>query len=464
MIGVVGLLARRHPRQAASRHPRSASGFTLSRDAVDRRDGGLRIHRLRAAGLDAALPARLPQLVHEDRHDRVPGDRRRRGESGAEDAGVHASSPRGGGPIIPGPLFPFVFITIACGAISGFHALIASGTTPKMIDKETDIRPIGYGAMLIEGLVGVVALIAATALFPGDYFAINTARRPTFADARHAQSVNLPQLEAAVGETVAGRTGRRGVAGRRHGPDLQRPAGHARPDGLLVPLRDHVRGALHPDDDRHRHARGALPGAGVPRPLLCADGDGRTGCPARSSPRCSSSCAWAYFIWTGSIGTIWPMFGIANQLLAAVALAVATTIIINTGQGALRVGHARAARVRLDHDADRRRAERPRQLLADGDRTECRATFPGLHEHESHRHHDGVRRRDPRQRHVEMDPGAHRSSAASSRTTCCATAPELSINPPQFTARSPSRCIVRRPAEHSGDVSGGLPVDLTSGV
>ena len=68
----------------------------------------------------------------------------------------------GGGPIIPGPLFPFVFITIACGAISGFHALIGSGTTPKMIDKESDIRPIGYGAMLIEGLVGVVALIAAT--------------------------------------------------------------------------------------------------------------------------------------------------------------------------------------------------------------------------------------------------------------------------------------------------------------
>src|SRR5215216_7731101 len=80
----------------------------------------------------------------------------------------------GGGPIIPGPLFPFAFITIACGAISGFHALISSGTTPKMIDRESDIRVIGYGAMLIEGLVGIVALIAATAMFPGDYFAINT--------------------------------------------------------------------------------------------------------------------------------------------------------------------------------------------------------------------------------------------------------------------------------------------------
>ena len=80
----------------------------------------------------------------------------------------------GGGPIIPGPLFPFCFITIACGAISGFHSLVASGTTPKMVDKESHIRPIGYGAMLIEGTVGVLALIAAAAMHPGDYFAINT--------------------------------------------------------------------------------------------------------------------------------------------------------------------------------------------------------------------------------------------------------------------------------------------------
>ena len=83
----------------------------------------------------------------------------------------------GGGPVIPGKLYPFVFITIACGAISGFHALVSSGTTPKMIAKETDARMIGYGCMLMEGVVGVVALIAATSLFPGDYFAINTAQK-----------------------------------------------------------------------------------------------------------------------------------------------------------------------------------------------------------------------------------------------------------------------------------------------
>src|SRR5437899_2801812 len=80
----------------------------------------------------------------------------------------------GGGPIIKGPLFPFVFITIACGAISGFHALVSSGTTPKMIDKERDCRPIGYGAMLMEGLVGITALLAACAMPQDDYVAINT--------------------------------------------------------------------------------------------------------------------------------------------------------------------------------------------------------------------------------------------------------------------------------------------------
>nr|PZN19430.1 MAG: hypothetical protein DIU78_21045 [Pseudomonadota bacterium] len=80
----------------------------------------------------------------------------------------------GGGPIIKGPLFPFVFITIACGAISGFHALVSSGTTPKMIDKESHARPIGYGAMLMEGLVGITALIAACVMPPEDYVAINT--------------------------------------------------------------------------------------------------------------------------------------------------------------------------------------------------------------------------------------------------------------------------------------------------
>ena len=108
------------------------------------------------------VAARLPQLVHEDRHHLPARARRHLGEPRAQDAGVHRVRRAAAGPIIPGPLFPFCFITIACGAISGFHALISSGTTSKMIDKESDIRPIGYGAMLVEGVVGVMALIAAT--------------------------------------------------------------------------------------------------------------------------------------------------------------------------------------------------------------------------------------------------------------------------------------------------------------
>ena len=189
-----------------------------------------------------------------------------------------------------------------------------------------------------RGLVGVIALIAATALFPGDYFAINTS--PAEFANLGIPVVNLPDLAGRGRREPRRPHGRRGLAGRRHGADLQRPARHARADGLLVPLRDHVRGALHPHHDRHRHAGRALPGAGVPRPVLRAAGAPGLAARRDRRRRCSWSRAWAYFIWTGSISTIWPMFGIANQLLASIALAVGTTIIINMRQGALRLGHA----------------------------------------------------------------------------------------------------------------------------
>jgi carbon starvation protein len=235
----------------------------------------------------------------------------------------------GGGPIIPGPLFPFAFITIACGAISGFHSLVSSGTTPKMIDRESDIRPIGYGAMLMEGLVGIVALLAAAAMHPGDYFAINTAP-PVFARLG-IPPVNLPDLQLAVGETVAGRPGGAvslavgiaqifsGVPGMRHLMDywyhfaimfealfiLTTIDAGTRIGRFLL---QEFLGRFYEPFGR----REWLPGSLLSTLAIVV--------------------SWSYFIWTGSINTIWPMFGIANQLLAAVALAVGTTIIINMGR------------------------------------------------------------------------------------------------------------------------------------
>jgi carbon starvation protein len=235
----------------------------------------------------------------------------------------------GGGPIIPGPLFPFAFITIACGAISGFHALISSGTTPKMIDRESDIRPIGYGAMLIEGLVGIVSLIAATSMFPGDYFAINTP--PAVFAGLGMPIVNLPELEAAVGESVAGRPG--GAVSLAVGiaqiftalPGMR---------GLMdywyhFAIMFEALFILTTIDTGTRVAR-----------FLVQEFLGQFYAPMARQDWIPGSIistlmvvsAWSYFIWTGSINTIWPMFGIANQLLAAVALAVGTTIIINMGK------------------------------------------------------------------------------------------------------------------------------------
>jgi carbon starvation protein len=111
----------------------------------------------------------------------------------------------GGGPIIPGKVYPFVMITIACGALSGFHAIIGSGTTPKMIGNERDVLFIGYGAMLVEGFVAIMALVAACVLVPADYFAINTLDK-VYATLGMVP-VHLPDLAQAVGEKIQGRPG-----------------------------------------------------------------------------------------------------------------------------------------------------------------------------------------------------------------------------------------------------------------
>ncbi|MEO8215707.1 MAG: carbon starvation protein A [Acidobacteriota bacterium] len=235
----------------------------------------------------------------------------------------------GGGPIIPGKLFPFVFITIACGAISGFHALVGSGTTPKMVDKESDIRMIGYGAMLCEGLVGAVALIAVCSLQPADYFAINTS--PEVFATLGMQTVSLGELSRQVGEQVAGRTGGAvslaiGFANIFAGlPALKGLMSYWYHFAIMFEalfilttidtgtrvarfmVQEFLGGAWKPFQDS-----GWMPGTILATGLVVT--------------------SWTYFILTGSISQIWPMFGIANQLLACVALCVGTTVIINAGR------------------------------------------------------------------------------------------------------------------------------------
>ena len=235
----------------------------------------------------------------------------------------------GGGPIVPGKLYPFLFITIACGAISGFHALVASGTTPKMLDKETDARMIGFGAMLLEGLVGVTALIAATALHPGDYFAINVPVEK-FAGLG-IPAVNLPDLQAQVGESLAGRTGGAvslavGMAQIFTGlPGMRSLMSYWYHFAIMF----EALFILTTIDTGTRVSRFLVQefAGRFYKPFARVDW-----LPGTLLSSALIVCGWTYFILTGSISTIWPMFGIANQLLASIALAVGTTVLVNGGR------------------------------------------------------------------------------------------------------------------------------------
>ncbi|MGH7725080.1 MAG: carbon starvation CstA family protein, partial [Candidatus Eiseniibacteriota bacterium] len=235
----------------------------------------------------------------------------------------------GGGPIVPGTLYPFLFITIACGAVSGFHALVASGTTPKMLNRETDARMIGYGAMLMEGFVGVTALIAATCLHPGDYFAINVS--PERFAALDMARVNLDDLERQVGETLAGRTG--GAVSLAVGM-AQIFSGLPGMRGLMsywyhFAIMFEALFILTTIDTGTRVSRFLVQefGGRVYRPFARVDW-----LPGTLVSTGLIVAGWTYFILTGTISTIWPMFGIANQLLAAVALAIGTTLLVNAGR------------------------------------------------------------------------------------------------------------------------------------
>lgn len=237
----------------------------------------------------------------------------------------------GGGPVIPGKLFPFMFITIACGAISGFHSLISSGTTPKMISSEKDIPMIGFGAMLVEGFVAVMALVAATVLIPGDYFAINTKLTVEQLTALGFPPARVGELSSLVETDVAGRPGGAvslavGMASILTGiPGMK----HLMAYWYNFALMFEALFILTTVDTGTRVARFLVQelGSRVYAPLAR-----QRWMPGILATSGVVVAAWAALIWSGSISTIWPMFGVANQLLAAIAFGVGTTVIIRSGK------------------------------------------------------------------------------------------------------------------------------------
>ncbi|MCX6122526.1 MAG: carbon starvation protein A [Ignavibacteriales bacterium] len=242
----------------------------------------------------------------------------------------------GGGPIIPGTLFPYLFITIACGAVSGFHSLVSSGTTPKMLMRESQIKFIAVGSMLAEGIVSVLALIAAASLLPLDYFMINVPveKFQSVLPQLHAMGFvdsNIAQLSADVGEKIIGRTG--GAVSLAVGmaqifsniPGLTNLMSYWYHFAIMF----EALFILTTIDAGTRIGRFVLQEmlGKIYKPF------GRTDwLPGNLLASFVIVVAWAYFIYTGSVSSIWPMFGTANQLLAAIALTVGTSFIINRGK------------------------------------------------------------------------------------------------------------------------------------
>ena len=231
----------------------------------------------------------------------------------------------GGGPIVGGPVIPFIFITIACGALSGFHATIGTGTTPKMIGKERDVLFVGYGAMLVEGFVAIMALIAACVLVPADYFAIN-APADKFA-ALGMSVVDLPTLEKEVAESLM----------HRPGGSVSLAVGMAHIFGQ-IPWMAHLMSYWY-------HFAIMFEAVFI---LTAVDAGTRVGrfflqeMMGKVWPKFADkewwpgivitsvifTGAWGYLVYSGDISSIWPLFGICNQLLASVTLLIGTTVIL----------------------------------------------------------------------------------------------------------------------------------------
>jgi carbon starvation protein len=251
---------------------------------------------------------------------------------------------RGGGPVLAGPVFPFCFITIACAAISGFHSIIASGTTPKIIAREGDIRLVGYGAMVTEMCVGIMALIAACTMQPGQYFAINTGGDAHAVVARvnalgyPVTGAQMDALAAGVGErTMIGRTGGAptfavGMAQMFSGLTRSRTAMALWYHFAIMFEALFILTTL---DAGTRVGRFLVQDflSGIWRPL----GETRS-LPANILATVLFVAAWGWFLYQGvvdplgGIYSLWPIFGVANQLLAVIALSFGTTVLIKMGR------------------------------------------------------------------------------------------------------------------------------------
>ena len=231
----------------------------------------------------------------------------------------------GGGPIVAGPVWPFISITIACGAISGFHAFVGSGTTPKMINRWSDIKGVAFGAMLVECLVAIMALIAAVSLQPGDYFAINSA--PEKFATLGMETVHLDELSDEIGMDLEGRTG--GAVTLAVGmtyifteiPVFEKLASYF---FQFVILFEAVF-ILTAIDSGTRVAR-----------YLIQDFFGDFYKPLKNTDSLFSNIfasalacfIWGYLLYSGDISSIWALFGVSNQLMASIGLIVGATVIL----------------------------------------------------------------------------------------------------------------------------------------
>jgi carbon starvation protein len=255
----------------------------------------------------------------------------------------------GTGPVFAGTIFPFCFITIACGAVSGFHALISSGTTPKLLTRETDARLVGYGSMLMESFVGVMAMVAACALEPGVYFAINSPAGIVGATAEQAAATisawGFP-LDPATMHALARQVGEETLLNRTGGaPSLAVGMAHIFSNTIggerLLGIWYHfaimfealfILTVLDAGTRVGRFMVEELLGARFRRALP----RGSWGATLLTSAIIVA--AWGYFLFQGvldplgGINSLWPLFGIANQILASVALVVATTILLKMGR------------------------------------------------------------------------------------------------------------------------------------